>query len=789
MAYDRFLIAPLNTGLQTDLKPWLIMDDAYTTLQNAYVFRGRVRKRFGGSLMGNTKNPQLSRLRIQIGVTVNGGDFTGNVRALTANPTLPISVGQMFSIGNQLFTIVSNSMAPAPMLNTGAGIAAFDLANGNVGIVGTGLGNGIPVYFYPSLPVMGITNYEVGAVNNRPSYAFDTNFAYIYRMGSWMRAGNAVWHGTDSDFFWVANWKGITNDSVVMFITNFNATVGIPGANDDPIWTFDGATWLPRTAPGPNGIYFNPAPGNPPTPQPRYTGPYVKSARIIIPFKDRLLLLNTIENNNPNGDGTGGINTAYPQRCRYSQNGSPLAQNAWYEPNQSDSSGTANGLSNAAGAGFIDATTDEEIISAQFIKDRLIVYFERSTWELVYTGNEVLPFRWQKINTELGSVSTFSSVPFDKVVLTISSAGIHACSGANVDRIDNKIPSEIFDFNNNQIERVCGIRDFYNELVYWSFVKSHKRHTRKFPNSVLVYNYQNNSWAINDDCITALGYFEQQTDRTWANTGGTWSTLGTTTWRSGVLQANFKQIIAGNQQGYLFIINSQGGNTSRNAPVLQITNMVINNNGSITLTIVNHNLIPGEFIAIENAQGVNNINVHYDANYRFSYGIYKIEVINGNNVTISLNQGQVVTGVYTGGGNATRVSNIIIDSKQWNPYVDKGRNVYLAKIDFAVNRTDYGEITVDYSPSSSGISMVEHAKINKCGLGTNILETFPYPLVPLEASQQRLWHPVYFQSQGECIQIKMYMNKEQLSNPSIAWQDFVLEGLVLHTQSTSNRLE
>ena len=29
MAYDRFLIAPINTGLQTDLRPFLIPEDAF----------------------------------------------------------------------------------------------------------------------------------------------------------------------------------------------------------------------------------------------------------------------------------------------------------------------------------------------------------------------------------------------------------------------------------------------------------------------------------------------------------------------------------------------------------------------------------------------------------------------------------------------------------------------------------------------------------------------------------------------------------------------------------------
>lgn len=49
---DRFLIAPFNSGLQANLKPFLIPEDAFSQLLNAYVFRGRVTKRFGERLMG-----------------------------------------------------------------------------------------------------------------------------------------------------------------------------------------------------------------------------------------------------------------------------------------------------------------------------------------------------------------------------------------------------------------------------------------------------------------------------------------------------------------------------------------------------------------------------------------------------------------------------------------------------------------------------------------------------------------------------------------------------------------
>ena len=54
MAFDRFLVGfnDTNSGLQTDLRPWLIADNAFEVLNNAYVFRGRVRKRFGSQWMG-----------------------------------------------------------------------------------------------------------------------------------------------------------------------------------------------------------------------------------------------------------------------------------------------------------------------------------------------------------------------------------------------------------------------------------------------------------------------------------------------------------------------------------------------------------------------------------------------------------------------------------------------------------------------------------------------------------------------------------------------------------------
>src|SRR5271156_236371 len=100
MAYDRFLIAPFQTGLQTDMRPWLIMDDAFSQLQNVNVFRGRLKKRFGSRFMGTgwsspETEPLFSRLRINIDNTDGSGNFSGSVQSGT---TIAGRIGMQFSV-------------------------------------------------------------------------------------------------------------------------------------------------------------------------------------------------------------------------------------------------------------------------------------------------------------------------------------------------------------------------------------------------------------------------------------------------------------------------------------------------------------------------------------------------------------------------------------------------------------------------------------------------------------------------------------------------------------------
>lgn len=761
--FDRFLIAPLNAGWQKDVRPWRIMDDAFERMENVYCWRERVRKRFGTLWMGSTQFQ--TRFRLDTGLNTDGaGNAAGNIRTQTGDATLPLNVGQAFSVGGAMYTVVSSTPGVQPMLAT-QGAGTFNITNGDFTITGGPINTDI--FFYPAFPIMGLTQFLVGDINNHPSFGFDTRYAYKFTQGAgWNRVGagsSLIWHGGNLNYFWAANWKGVTANLTALFVTNFNATIGAPGVNDDPLWVTQdnpaGNVWTIYTP------YFAPGGGAP------MTGPFVQTARIIVAFRNRIVLLNTIEQ-------TSGTNEQFKNRARYSINGSPFVTNAWYEPNQSDNAATAN--SNYAGAGFIDATTGEAIVSVGFIKDRLIVYFERSTWELAYTGNEVTPFIWQKLNTELGSQALLSSIPFDTEVFTVGNTGIYACNGSNVARIDERIPNFVFDLNieNNKAARIAGIRDYKFELVYWSVCSDDSLLSQVFTNKVLLYNYKNRTWAINDDCFTVYGFCEQISGPTWASSAPLQWFQAVTTWASNI-STNERVILAGTPEGYVLVIDPD---ITLNAPSMQITNIFVNASLQTQLVIINHNFSDADFLYIENAEGVVGLNNN----------VYTVFVIDSDNVVIfDANNVAPFTGVYIGGGTARRVSQIRFLTKQFNPYDKHDRDVYIQKVDFAVEATAFGQITVDYFPSATTLSMIAQGQASGAIVGNNILETTPYDPVfyPLEQYQTRLWHPVYFQTYGECIQLVIYLDNEQMFVPNIAFEDFQLEAMTLYTQPTSQRME
>jgi hypothetical protein len=281
MRYERFLIAPQQSGLETDVKPWLISDDAYSRLVNAYVWRGRVRKRFGSHLFmpSSVIDEFGSRLAINMGNTDGAGNFGPFVV-----PGNKWKIGQAFSVSFVQFTVYQAN--GAMLVSSGAATGTFNTATGTVTISGADANQA--VIFYPAEPVMGIWEYESTTLFKNQTFAWDTQFAYLYSgVTGWRRAGTAVWTGSNSDFFWAWNYRGTSIANTLLFVTNDRAADGIK------YW--DGAAWN-NYAPVVNST----------------TGATLQTALMIVSFKNRLLALNTTE---------AGVN--YQNRLRYTALGSP----------------------------------------------------------------------------------------------------------------------------------------------------------------------------------------------------------------------------------------------------------------------------------------------------------------------------------------------------------------------------------------------------------------------------------------------------------------------------------
>jgi hypothetical protein len=748
-----------NSGLFTYLEPFLTPDKAFPSIEDAYNWRGKVPKRKGYELLGRLqRNLSMITLNTQAnGAVYNNADILAdpaiNVRA--TEPNAEIRAGTLaITVGGVTFTDNGNgTLAGLPATNSGTiNYITGALQLNFVPALGGATNVVVTFSYFPSLPCMGLfTRFLLSTTNTQQTIGFDTKYAYDYVPGTGLfrelpSIAPTTWQGSDSQLFWTYSYfKNVNGD--LFWATNFNKT-GAP----DPLRYYDGTTWTT----------FNPNVDAIPN--------KLQQARILLPYKGRLLAFNTYEGANL------AASTQNPQRCRFSANGDPLGANAW--------------LSDVVGqGGFIDAATDENIITAYFIKDVLVVKFERSSWRIVYTQNETKPFEFQKVNSEFGSLSTFSYIPFDKGVFSFSNQGIITDDSVNVQRIDLNIPDYIFNFNsdNSGFQRVYGIRDFKQQLVYWAY--SQEGDTRsapvKFPNKVLVYNYLNNSFSTFNDSFTCYGYWQRTNNMTWATIPyRTWNTWNLQ-WNSGAQTDLILEVIAGNQQGYVEILSDEDAND----PSLSITAIALDGNGNTQVTVPNHNFVTGQFITILNIIGTANV---------INNIIYRVVVIDANNFNIQFYDAvnnifpyQKLTGTYLGGGQIITMNRLNIYTKVFAPFYEQGMQCRICYIDFLCNNSGTGEFTVNCFIDESDNQIVNDPNDpNNVGIiGNNIVSTAPEPGISFNVQQEKIWHRLYINQICQNFQLQLTLSDVQMANGLIADSEFTLHAMVMYLAPTGRLVQ
>lgn len=484
----------------------------------------------------------------------------------------------------------------------------------------------------------------------------------------------------------------------------------------------------------------------------------LKGGKILLSFKDRLLVFAPFEGS------IGGVDAVqYNQRVRWSQNGTvyystpvPLNQ-------------TADGLSwrdDIPGrGGFVDAPTAESIVSVEFIRDQLVVFFERTTWGIVYTSDPSLPFRWVRINAEFGSQSPFSIIPFDRGVLAIGNRGIITADGNNVARVDLKIPDETFDFSrvsNNNL-RIHGIRDYFNELVYWTYLDTSI--DTDFPNKLLVYNYRENSYSNFNDSYTCFGYWIEASAQLWQTDKDLWQEANYN-WNSSEISQDFPSIVAGTNTGYVMILGNGFSPDISNdtqisiASITQAPQAIVTTNGK-------HNLIDGQFVTFANVLGMTQINNR----------ITEITVINATQFQcIDIDSSGF--GTYTFAGDIIRINNFNIITKQFNPFTAQGLSVFMNKLDLYTDFVVGGQIAINIYVNGN-----LSTALNEPYPGQPPFWQFLFPLdeqVNAITPVDKIWNRLFAHIRGQFLQLQFTMTKAQMLLPTINRSPFVLHAMLLY---------
>lgn len=758
--YKPLKITGMQTGLVQDRENFILPDDAYPVLQNAYVWRERLLRKKAFQLMG----------RLQREVTIAAPNNTNSLlQGLEATASLVPGSLNVIGSGGQVWTdLLMNGTLQGNL----GGVGTVNYATGV--ITGPTPPNTGTFSYYPGLPVMGIRSKEVTSISNDETVFFDQKYAYNFNSGTqtfeefipgttWNAAGEPV---SGIDFFWSTNYWvsslkipgtaidffGSTNLKL-FWVTN---NTGRFAANADPIRITDGTTWVDFSPPNFGQIDAT---------------NFLLQCLSFLPFRGRMVAFNTWE-----GPDYGNA-LQYSNRIRWSTIGNPFipynagppAKGSWRDDIRGQ-------------GGFLDIPTSEDIIAVGFVRDNLVIYCERSTWQLRYTGRSIAPFQIEKVNSELGSSSPFSGVQFDTSLVGIGDKGIVECDSYKSNRIDIKIPDFVFRFQsgNNGSYRVQGIRDFENRLAFWTVCIAARYDGRVtsaeriFPNQRLVYNYENDSWALFDDSLTTLGTYQPQSSRTWLNTHLSWINCKFP-WVS--QPASVPVIVGGNQQGFVEFLDE----TNTNDPSLFISNITGNATTTIVVTSPNHNMTTGTVISIEGILGtpyaglnggvfgiITGDNSNMDAANKFRLMTYSTAT-----GQFSIPKTLAAAFPYIGGGVIRVRDNFSIKSKKFN-FLDDGQNIQMGYLDVLMDATGSGtdgaitlHVYLDYNDSEPSNTYPKN-QINGYS-PQNDPDTFFNATIPTTASAlnrvggTKFWQRVFCATRANFLTLEYTFSNAQMA--------------------------
>jgi hypothetical protein len=248
---EKIVVGPYNKGLRNDRPPFMIDNDSFPTLTNAYQWRGRIKRKRGTSFLARLQrffNSAISSYNSGTTTITLDGSGNGNL---------------LFNTSWMLET--NSNLVPGTITLTGPGGPFTDpTEDGFLTPTGTGGPNTInyttgaihipaqagqsytvAFYYYPSLPVMGLEDFILPTQLYPGTIGFDTKYSYNFLTASPYSTYSVsfyknpptgsfpgyvakstptptTWNGQNYQQFWTTNYQGAlwaTNGITDPFVT------------------------------------------------------------------------------------------------------------------------------------------------------------------------------------------------------------------------------------------------------------------------------------------------------------------------------------------------------------------------------------------------------------------------------------------------------------------------------------------------------------------------------------------------------------------------------------------
>lgn len=530
-----FPIADFTEGLMIAREPWISPKNAFRSMTNARVFRGRLEKRTGVTRFAETTE-----------------DATDNVYVTTQGPETVFLFNNIFEAGfpDWANRIVAESVICSVPLGAAAALIYSEM---DMSSLRWGTNGGSDAWVYDVVAqgtstIIGTAVYVPGT-NAAWNFGIDWTLHPDYDSGtSQMTVNYRV--SPEDPIMGLHRFTDTSGDFSLALDTNriysYNASNGyyapqgkstsyaayFTGDNEDYWWAWDFDDWPVFTNGVDRPVRWDPTAATNASVIEMETdwngaGQELDTCKFLVRFGGRIIYFNTTESG-----------TRHPTRARWTAAGSFTT---WNSPND-----------------WADAPVElGEAVSCEFIGERLFVAFQNGWFELRLTGDSNMPFEWVPAISRFGAVSVNSLIRDNERILSRSETSMQAIDPNGQYYMDVEIPDLVLGYNPGETQQCAAIRNEAQRAFWWTAAKN----LDERPGHILVGTYTEDtevSWSEYTRAYNAFADFESDQTPTWNSLGPlTWNQLSGFTWNDAqVGRPGFVQTLAGADDGVIYIFNA-----------------------------------------------------------------------------------------------------------------------------------------------------------------------------------------------------------------------------------------